>query len=427
MIPSDRVQSVSTLPVELGLHAFQENIYLSFLTARVFKGGPRTSIPSQDSQSWIYSAIAEHPTSVASTGAHCLAAAYFGRMHGFDPTAMKRGVLHYTQAIRLLQKNIQDPTACYKSANVAGAILLCLYELVSVTRKLAWRWHAAAVGRLIEIGGVERYRVPLQRKYLVIGRLPVIVQALSLRKRTFLEQEEWKTVPWADDPASKNSFDYLVDILANLPGLLEDGAAADTPKRFRNFRERLIGHFRDLFVWRWNWECSNPASTTEVPTYSNVPFSGDGNRVPLYETVISYKHFQRAREIMLYNSTLLIAMRLAKSWFAEPLPVALSAFPASERPRPSNPLILPHEKLTSADIAREMCRSIEYHFQEPHAQAGPMTLVLPIRVCLPEFQEGQGEQDWLTAMLRRIADTCGFEISRPPQEFKKMQGWPIRK
>jgi hypothetical protein len=131
--------------------------------------------------------MAENPKSLASPGARCLAAAYFGRMHGFEPAAVENGVLHYSQALRVLRKNIQDPSTCYEPANVAGVILLCIYEMTSVTSKSAWLWHAAALGKLIETGGVERYRVPTERKYFILGRLQVILQALILRKYTFLK------------------------------------------------------------------------------------------------------------------------------------------------------------------------------------------------------------------------------------------------
>jgi hypothetical protein len=38
--------------------------------------------------------------------------------------------------------------------------------------------------------------------------------------------------------------------MANLPGLLEDGSAAETPELYRIFGERPIEYFRDLFAWR---------------------------------------------------------------------------------------------------------------------------------------------------------------------------------
>jgi hypothetical protein len=124
---------------------------------------------------------------------------------------------------------------------------------------------------------------------------------------------------------------------------------------------------------------------------------------------------------MLYNSALLIAIRLVEAWFADPVRIALSAFLVSERLKPLNHLILPYETLTTAEICSEICRSIEYHFQKPHALSGPMFLLLPIRVCLSEFQGGQREYPWLIGMLRRIADTCGFEVSWSLPDFRDLQ------
>ena len=62
-----------------------------------------------------------------------------------------------------------------------------------------------------------------QKDIISLSQTPIITKALALQKHTFLGQEEWKSTPWADDPASKSSGHFIQDMFANIPGLLEDG------------------------------------------------------------------------------------------------------------------------------------------------------------------------------------------------------------
>jgi hypothetical protein len=129
--------------------------------------------------------------------------------------------------------------------------------------------------------------------------------------------------------------------------------------------------------------------------------SGD-NRLPTYETVINYERFETAREIMLYNTALLWVLGFAQFWVGEnSTPSRAFSVPAQARPTVSNLLTLPHEDLTTAKISQEICRSIEYHLQEPHNHSGAMFLMHPLRAVL-ELGQGDKERLWSERILRRI-------------------------
>lgn len=49
-----------------------------------------------------------------------------------------------------------------------------------------------------------------------------IAKALSESKRTFLEQPDWQTIPWALATTSKSHQNGIFDILSFVPGLFED-------------------------------------------------------------------------------------------------------------------------------------------------------------------------------------------------------------
>jgi hypothetical protein len=408
----------------MSLHAHQSNIYVSFLIHRLFSHPYRDRTASP----WILRAIGEDATALVYNAAYCLAAALFERTHVLEHSDMAHGVIEYGNALRLLNRTIQDPSICYEPANVVATMLLSLYEMIIFTNRHGWIQHAGGIEKLIEMRGVDRHRTEPERHYFIVSRMLIITKALTLQRHTFLEQERWKTIPWADDPASKLSLHCIQDIFADIPGLLEDGnnlqaehasQLAGYDIRAKTHGERLIKTLQELFLWRWEWERSNPDGAFEVTACPETLPSCD-NLLPTYENVIRYERFEIAREIMLYNAALLWVFDTANFWVGENATrLALSLFPVQERPGASNPLTLPHEDLTTAEISREICRSIEYHFQEPHTQSGAMFLMLPLRTVL---KLGQGAQERLLSerSLRRIGDIHGFGISTSLQHRMAM-------
>jgi hypothetical protein len=63
--------------------------------------------------------------------------------------------------------------------------------------------------KLIEMRGVHRHRGGPERHCFVMSQTPIATKALALQKHTFPGQEEWKSAPWADDPASKSSGHFI--------------------------------------------------------------------------------------------------------------------------------------------------------------------------------------------------------------------------
>ena len=410
----------ASLSTDIGLRAHQSNIYMSFLIHRLFSDTYRDGSPGPR----ILRAIDEDATSVVYNSAYCLAAALFERTHFLEHSEVTHGAIEYGHALRLLNRTIQDRDVCYEPANVVATILLSLYEMVIFTNRHGWIQHAGGVEKLIEMRGVDIHRGEQERHYFIMSRMPIITKALTLQRRTFLDQEEWKTIPWADEPESKTPGQYVQDILADIPGLLEDSNVLKAEQasqvdgngiRIKGHCSRLIKTLQELFLWRWEWERSNPEAAYEV-TVDLEAFPRHDSRLPMYETVFHYKSFEPARTMMLYNAALLWILDLAKMWIGEhAIRLALLPFPIEERPPALNPLTLPNEDLAAANVSQEVCRSAEYHLQEPHFHSGAMFLMLPLRAV---WKLGQGEKErvWSGWVLRRIADSHGFGISRGLQD-----------
>lgn len=110
------------------------------------------------------------------------------------------------------------------------------------------------------------------------------MNALFARKKLFLEDHGWQTVPWALEPASsKRPQSHLLDIFVMIPGLLEEerrlsdeedeeenpyysigGSISLGPGpnsahiyRLMALRERVATQLERLYRWRWDWQHEN--------------------------------------------------------------------------------------------------------------------------------------------------------------------------
>ena len=214
-----------------------------------------------------------------------------------------------------------------------------------------------------------------------------VLRSLITRKRTFLEKEEWKTTPWAKYPETKTAIYYLQDILCDFPGFCEDrldldaavARGEDVSLERHTLESKLISAVQELVRWRWQWDAENPGVAYEkLVDTTSLSFDYDG---PLFDSVLYFNTLEQATDIILYNTTLQMLAHFyqdfARSCIFEP---ALSIWPISTRPLPTNPLILPSESLQFDDTRSELCRCIEYHLLGVHASSGAFALMFPLRV-----------------------------------------------
>ncbi|KAL8790500.1 MAG: hypothetical protein Q9195_006331 [Heterodermia aff. obscurata] len=402
------------------LSAFSEDVCICFTVKRLFDGGP--GILGCDHQTWLADIQKSDTASVSYIALRSLAAAFFARMHGNLPSIMDQGAALYGQALRQLSIKINDKTACYDHALVSATMTLHLYETIMYSNRSGWIEHAGGTGRLIEMRGPERHQEFPDHMYFLLCRFRIIFRSLIERKRTFLEEEKWKTIPWAKYPETKNSMHYLQDILCDFPGFCQDrldidAAAArneDVTAQWRTLEAKLIKSFRNLVRWRWQWDADNPDVVYEKPidASSNLSVDSDG---PLFDNVLHFKNLERATELVLYDITLQIFGHfyedITKTSIYGP---AMSVWPPVERPRPTNPLNLPSETLRSEDILSEICRSVEYHLHASHASSGAFALMFPLRICFAGLciLNKTREILWAIRLCETIADSTGFELAR---------------
>lgn len=241
---------------------------------------------------------------------------------------------------------------------------------------------------------------------------------MDMRKRTYLEQQEWRETCFYG--RRKEPLHALIDIVAAGPGLREASDQLRASHNFHgvpledfaNLRDRMEHMLKELFLWRWEWERNHPFMAYEIPVEPHESFTINEDGTPLYTAILYYNEMhQGARAITLYNMSLLVILELAETWNITDLPSQVLSGLAGQESESSNPLLMPHAKLSRPEIVDEMCRSIEYHLLSEHSVVGALHLMLPIRTLLKLHQPPRLGK-WLKGVTRRISGTCGFEFSR---------------
>lgn len=141
-----------------------------------------------------------------------------------DVRLVKESTKIYGRALKYLQKALNDSSRSQSEEVLAACSLLGLYEVFeggdAMNKSVGWVSHAQGAARLIELRG-PRQHIKRQAHHVFLGaRLPILFSAIVRRKKTFLTNIEWRTVPWRDMPV-KTYHDILVDHATRIPGLLE--------------------------------------------------------------------------------------------------------------------------------------------------------------------------------------------------------------
>lgn len=112
-------------------------------------------------------------------------------------------------------------------------------------------------------------------------RFLIILASLAVAKRTFLAQTMWKTVPWGltmddggHDPvymeqcrhSGKSPMHYLLDVIAELPGLREDFNGNEGASDSSILAARVSAVYGELRNWRREWEQTPEGFITTTAT-----------------------------------------------------------------------------------------------------------------------------------------------------------------
>lgn len=334
-----------------------------------------------------------------------LSCAYYGRMHN-DRKTFDSGMASYCNALRLLGSDLTDPKTAYSISSVTNVLVLCIFEMLA-SSKGGLLQHLGGVQRLIEARGPERHQDQPDLDVFESARFGMIHQYMEKKKRCFLEEPQWTTIPWIKHPEAKTLLSQITDRKAHVSGLLEDMEAIRTGERaspadFEYLYQQLITQLHELYTWRAAWEAEYPDCCWTVPmTNPKMPFA----------SAIYFKTMARAVEIGHYNTILLTFYRIGRMLKG---PMFSVTTPATSIPviRTNPPLMLPIDPKTVQDVGVEFLRLIPFELMQPNQNGGYFQALHPIRATFEVFKPGSKEWDYCHSTLIQIAEDGGFELGR---------------
>ena len=210
--------------------------------------------------------------------------------------------------------------------------------------------------------------------------------------------------------ASKTQLDYLVDILCDYPGLLEEAdnvLSPKTPPKDNSATWIDIVHqcgekLTQLSEWQRSWVSEFELCRYEVDAShsSNISIEAGG---PLFPSILYFTDIWRAYECCVHNALRILLLRLYV--LACQMGQRVTASP--------NDIMADFDEIGASveTLATEICRSIDY-FLSQHGQIGALLLMFPAQIALLPLDRTSDVAIWLMRVLEKISELDGLEIGR---------------
>ncbi|KAJ9133846.1 Transposase tc1-like protein [Pleurostoma richardsiae] len=348
-----RMRASPDIPAEMSLAAFEGDFCFSYIFSNfVWKGYGSL---------WLDQAAEGKLGQLALDAATALAQSTFGRSKNVASIRM-RGEVYYGKSLQALAEQLEDTQAVLARGGGHGLVvpvLVLMMHASTLTDRTAATFHLQGLSSIIDICGPEAFQHQPLLNALEAARATIVVASLVTRKHTFIDGPRWRSVPWALEPQAKTPQSYLLDLLASVPGILEDmdrssklsqspslvSHTSTTHKQISSIDlsqiyhtdpgiqespapppppivERVVALLQDLYRWRWQWQAR---FGRDVAVDRDLTFEINGAASQKLGSIGSPRllrrlHFGRAAaaaDLALYNAVLI--WLLALMWDLEPV------------------------------------------------------------------------------------------------------------
>ncbi|KAJ2977083.1 hypothetical protein NQ176_g4577 [Zarea fungicola] len=232
----------------------------------------------------------------------------------------------YGRALRHLRKDFET-AGKWTSAQTFVALWACeflaLYELINPTSPCNWMDHGRGMGLLV---------------------LGYIVQ----RKRCFLEQRRWWTVPWQGISSRRTFLSRVTDFLCEVPGLMEDvdilllrrSQGLDVEVIAENLEDKLRDRVLRLANLLNRWDLEHPFVCREVPLPPGSATSFGMDDKLLFETILWYDNIEFCRTMVGFNAVILLLYSMCDAVGLSEISVAGAGSP-DDNHQYTNPIVVP--------------------------------------------------------------------------------------
>ncbi|CAM1510073.1 Fc.00g004080.m01.CDS01 [Cosmosporella sp. VM-42] len=418
---------VTSPPAELSLVAFQGDFCFAFMFSNVVwrsYGAP-----------WLDQAAQGKLGDLSLDATKALAQANFGRSN-HKPDIELQGVVQYGKCLKSLAAELGKGMALAQGGqDLLVPILVLMMHAASHTDRTGAMFHLKGIARLLYICGPEAFQKQPYLNAFEAARATLLIAGLVGKQRLFFDDERWRTVPWARDPASKTPQSELLDILVILPGLLQKHAALEDtahlePRAILKILEEVQEQLVAVYKWRWRWQDENG---DQVSVDIGKTWQPNGLAAPILGSIGTSRHLDRLRfgrfvaatELMLYNAALM--WLLALLWKMDPIGAGewIESCAAAAIPSDKNswsvsfePLRRPGAALTVRDPAMEVCRAFEWVSRHHSRSKDPTFLYLfPVGIAMSVLEKEPEGKTWVKALLDKSPVTANYSQGENPAGF----------
>jgi hypothetical protein len=372
---------------------FRRDYFTQFLVDRLFDGRKAYETSSW----WIL-----HARNLATPGQalDALITIFFGRTFRYN-NLIEEGIKLYSKALLSLRKDLQGPEAL-AIGPLATTATLAMYELVGASSDGSWIRHAGGLGGLIKARGPHRHKSGLEKQVYLENRTLLVSRAIIAEQRTFLAEPAWKTIPWEDDPKSKDPFDYLLDLAADASGFLEDAnnlrlgnlQAMSLPgaqTKYFDLVSKLEKAFETLNAWWRAWANEHMDHCYERPPDKQLDISFD-HQGPVFETVLYFNNFWNCYVAICHNAIRIIFLQLWHRLSVAAVPFDTNLNPPVEE---ANPLPLLGISNDMTGLSLEVLRATEFCETQAKKFLGTFCLMFPLWAAQKSIRKSPRITLWL--------------------------------
>ena len=351
---------------------------------------------------------------IASIALESLAAAFHSKRHQ-DPSIMTLASRTYGQALLALRNALQKDNVTCNFDILAACTALHRYETIVCTSRAAYIEHAGGVSRITELGGPETFHEHPNRLLLKANGYRIVHEAYYQRRRSFLEQHQWKLFEdHSEDDAAQ--FLKLLDFWARLAGVVQEITTILIGDNFDKQHAQLVRFesnrlLADLDEWEAFWTTKLRFAPVEKRNVNLDAFYSD-EIGPLFKLYLEYPSLLAVMGHNFCRGLRIILMEWAykfenPTWWAGEKREEMSRVPMIR------------------ELANDMCRSL--HAQIP-SEGGQekyemFTLLFTARNASKPFHECSREARWINKTLAHIADWRGYGIGRDLDSMNSLK-WP---
>ncbi|KAL2854266.1 hypothetical protein BJY01DRAFT_43834 [Aspergillus pseudoustus] len=200
-----------------------------------------------------------------------------GKQEG-DMYLKEEGRRLYGKALQGMAGAMKDQKRATSDAILTAVRLFSFYESLfgqcekPAEQARSWQVHNTGDLALVASRSPYSFISGYAHQLFCDGRTHLTMSCLRRRKRLFLADAEWKTIPWLKH--EKTPRDHLLDVMMDMAGLFEDTdnmKACPDPLKKEKLRQQLIDGFLALKYGLLTWQTLHAPDYHPTYTADNLP------------------------------------------------------------------------------------------------------------------------------------------------------------